>query len=557
MKKILIGSPIKQKSNILKEFLLSLAELNTRNLEIHYYFVDDNVEVASSDCLNEFKVENDNVIIKKSTDILNKKNEIYECNTDTHMWKKSLIERIITFKNLIIDFANDNNFDYLFFIDSDIVLNPETLQHLISRNVDIVSNVFWTSWKLGTTLLPQVWLQDDSKSYIADWDNPLTSDEKWQKTKNFVNKLKIPGLYKVGGLGACTVINKKSIQAGISFSLIDNLSFWGEDRHFCIRARVLGLELFVDTVYPAYHIYREEYLSGVENYKNNGFDPNQYKNNPLNNNRINDIIKNIKENRKSKTVSLKSKYKKLRRALFANKRIINEEHSLTVSMIVHNEEKRYLREVLLDASKYADNFVIIDDASTDNTVQLCKEVLKDKNYRIIHNKTSMFSNEYKLRKKQWNETIKNNPDWILFLDADEILENKFKKTKKYLMENNDVDLYCFRVFDMWNKKEYREDNLWVNNTYHRFLMRYQPKYKYKFNKKKQHCGRMPANVLDLQYVESDIRVKHYGWANEEDRKMKYKRYRKLDPDGKFGHKKQYESILDNKPNLIKFTEEKL
>ena len=30
---------------------------------------------------------------------------------------------------------------------------------------------------------------------------------------------------------------------------------FGEDRHFCIRAAALGLSLYVDTHYPAYHIY--------------------------------------------------------------------------------------------------------------------------------------------------------------------------------------------------------------------------------------------------------------------------------------------------------------
>lgn len=555
MKKILIGSPVKQKANILKEFLTSLTELDVKGLEIHYYFVDDNTETESSDLLVEFRQKNSNVNLIKGNEIIGQKNKKYDCNDNTHVWKKDLIFRIISFKNLIIDHARNNDFDYLFFIDSDIVLNPKTLKHLIDRNVDIVSNVFWTSWKLGTALLPQVWLQDDSKSYIDDWDTPLTNEEKRQKTKNFINMLKIPGIYKVGGLGACTVINKKSIQAGISFSLIDNLSFWGEDRHFCIRARVLGLNLFVDTVYPAYHIYREGYLSGVEDYKKNGFDPNQYQNKPINSNTIKDSIVNFKQRKKSNVISLKNKIKKIRYAFFSNKRIINDNNHLTVSLIVHNEEKRYLKKVLQEASKYADNFVIIDDASTDNTVQLCKEVLKNKKHKIIINEKSMFSNEYKLRKKQWDETIKTNPDWMLFLDADEILEKKFSKNLKYLMSNNDVDLYCFRVFDMWNEHQYREDDLWKNDTYHRFMVRHQPKFKYRFNKKKQHCGRIPSNTLDLQYAESEIRVKHYGWAGEEDRKNKHQRYLALDPEGKYGNIDQYKSILDENPKLIDFIEE--
>ena len=38
-----------------------------------------------------------------------------------------------------------------------------------------------------------------------------------------------------------------------------NLALLGEDRHFCVRAGALGYTLYFDTVYPVYHIYREEY----------------------------------------------------------------------------------------------------------------------------------------------------------------------------------------------------------------------------------------------------------------------------------------------------------
>lgn len=70
----------------------------------------------------------------------------------------------------------------------------------------------------------------------------------------------MPGVYKVGGLGDCTLISKKVFESNVSYDKIYNVSFWGEDRHFCIRAAVLGFELYVDTHYQAFHIYRTSYL---------------------------------------------------------------------------------------------------------------------------------------------------------------------------------------------------------------------------------------------------------------------------------------------------------
>lgn len=552
MKKVLIASPIKQKSKILVEFLNSLEKLNKQNLDVHYFFVDDNTEDKSSNLLKEFKHNNKNVLLKTSKDFNVDTNQEYICDNNTHQWKTSLINRIITYKNSMIEFAKNQDFDYLFFIDSDIVLHPETLLHLISRNVNIVSNIFWTIWKEGGTLSPQVWVQDENKSYARDWDINYTDEEKSQKSKNFINMLKVPGIYKVGGLGACTLISKETINSGISFSLIDNLSFWGEDRHFCIRARALGIDLYVDTVYPAYHIYRESYLNGVKSFKKNGYNPNLFKSNPLNKSTIKSIIKSRNNNSEKFIIRLKKKIRKAKRILFTKKRIINDKHTITISMIVHNEANRYLEKVLNSAKKYADNFVIIDDASTDNTVELCERILKNTNHKIIKNSESLFNKEYKLRTLQWKETIKTNPDWILFLDADEEFETLFENKVKYLIENNDIDAYCFRLYDMWDEEHYRSDANWNPEIYRPFLIRYQPRYKYKFKKANQHCGRMPANVLHLNYVESIYRVKHYGWMDPNDRKLKYDRYKKMDPDGKFGNNDQYASILDKNPNLVRF-----
>lgn len=78
--------------------------------------------------------------------------------------------------------------------------------------------------------------------------------------------MRIPGIYEVGGLGACTLISQHAIKAGVSYNQIRNISYWGEDRHFCIRAAALGIPLFVDTHYPALHLYRDSDLSKVEDF---------------------------------------------------------------------------------------------------------------------------------------------------------------------------------------------------------------------------------------------------------------------------------------------------
>ena len=260
-RKILIGSPIHQKQNILYEFLESIKNIYTRNYIIDYYFIDDNVEKESSLLLENFIVEESNVYIEKSN-----YNDIYEKDAKTHYWNNKLINKVAKFKDKIINFAKENQYDYLFFIDSDIVINSLTIDHLVSTGKDIISEVFWTKWTPESIELPQVWLEDEYNQYVSSGKNKITSEEKYLSTCDFVNTLRKPGIYRVGGLGACTLISQLAIKKGISFKKINNVSFKGEDRDFCIRAEALGIKLFVDTNYPAFHIYRESDLKEVYKY---------------------------------------------------------------------------------------------------------------------------------------------------------------------------------------------------------------------------------------------------------------------------------------------------
>lgn len=548
MKRVLIGSPIRQNPIILNEFLISLTELNKDDLELSYCFVDDNIDKESSYILDRFKREQLGVTILKSSDFELEQSVDYICDENTHHWKESIIDKVIMYKNTIINIAKNQDFDYLFFIDSDIILHPFTLQQLILSNKDIISNIFWTKWSIDSVLEPQVWLQDVYNMYKTVADEKLSKKEILMESEIFRKKLKKPGVYQVGGLGACTLLSKRVVHSGVNFSRLYNVSFWGEDRHFCIRAAALGFDLFVDTHYPAYHLYRFNDLHGVENYKKNGFVFEQ----PQEINKVKKYYKKVK----NKLFTIKDTVKEKIKSNFKSKVIIKKRQTsnrnhLTLSMIVKNEEHRYLKMVLENSLRYIDYAVIIDDGSTDGTVNLCKEVLKDIPHKIIKNNSSSFKNEYLLRKQQWRETVKTNPDWVLFLDADEILESSFEYKVKELMKDVNIDVYQFKLYDMWNEEEYRSDKYWNAHTrYAPFMVRYQPKFKYKFTKKKQHCGRFPKNIGNLNVKNVDVRLKHYGWSRAEDRVNKYKRYMELDSQGKYGDIEQYKSIMDESPRLI-------
>lgn len=254
MKKILIGAPIHQEPEILELYLKSLQDLNTHNLEVNYCFVDDNIVQESKQILKKFKEENNVKILKSYS------HDRYEKNEHTHVWKENLIWKVADFKNRIITEAIKGKYDYLLFVDSDLILHNETLQQLIKAGKDIISEVFWTKWTPDAIALPQVWVRDQYTLFKQGRGEKIAQKEVDRRVLDFLKMLKKPGVYEVGGLGALTLISRKALDKGVNFSEIKNVSYWGEDRHFCIRALALGLKLHVDTHYPAYHIYRKSDL---------------------------------------------------------------------------------------------------------------------------------------------------------------------------------------------------------------------------------------------------------------------------------------------------------
>jgi len=260
--RVLLGSPVRQKAEILSNFLLSIKELSLSTIDVDFYFIDDNIEEESSQLLVSFATENPNTLITKVED-----DRPYICNESTHIWEEELIWKVAEFKNSIINKAREDDYDYLFLVDSDLVLHPQTLEHLISLKKDVVSEIFWTRWQPDFPELPQVWVSDQYNLFNNLRGENLTESQVLQRVLQFMNQLKVPGVYQVGGLGACTLISKRAIQAGVNFKEIYNISFMGEDRHFCIRAAALGFELFVDTHYPAFHIYRLSDLDDLEEFK--------------------------------------------------------------------------------------------------------------------------------------------------------------------------------------------------------------------------------------------------------------------------------------------------
>ncbi len=646
MKRVLIGSTIRQDPPTLQYFLDSLRDLRQDGCQVDYCFVDDNDESESSQLLRTFRPLASRVNCLSGSH----KTIPYLKDYITHRWNEQLIWRVAYNKNLIMQECRTGGYDYLLLVDSDLLLHADTLLHLMASNKDIISEIFWTQFQADSMELPNVWLKDSYTLYSAQRGEQLSPEEIMQRTQDFLTMLRQPGTYRVGGLGACTLFSRRSLQAGVNYDEIYNLSLWGEDRHLCVRAAALGFELWADTCFPCYHIYRSRDLLGVypflqsqsqikyrywqawaqgplhstlEDCLSFDFRRPQLKENysfiftprgwsalekihavqgwpthksiqkvELSSPDLEDLADNcshlnfkaeIRGSRRgirfqeASDLKIACKYDgnwkiddlryeepgpsqrqpgykhKIYQGL--TRRVKASPAKLTLGMLVHNEADRFLPRVLQHAARYVDEAVILDDASSDDTVAVCRNCLQDLPLLLHSNREPGFHNEVQLRQQLWKLLLEQDPDWILILDADEMLEERVVAEINQLLQQPNIDVYGFRTFDFWNSTHYREDNLWRGHLHYKpYLMRYQPGFIYQWLETPLHCGRFPVNINALPVGLSDLRLIHLGWSTERDRQNKYQRYIQLDGDGKYGNIRQYHSILDPAPNLVQWEE---
>ncbi len=107
-------------------------------------------------------------------------------------------------------------------------------------------------------------------------------------------------------------------------------------------------------------------------------------------------------------------------------------HKLSITIITKNEEHNIKR--CLDSVKWADEIIIVDSGSVDKTIDICREY----GCKIIETEWRGFG-----KTKQLAVNNASN-DWILSVDADEIITEDLKDEIISLL-SNDPPLFGYRI----------------------------------------------------------------------------------------------------------------
>lgn len=230
---------------------------------------------------------------------------------------------------------------------------------------------------------------------------------------------------------------------------------------------------------------------------------------------------------------------------------------LTAAMIVKDEEQR-LEDSLSHILAFADQIVILDDGSTDNTEQMIKDLIAENPGRIFYhrNEESMFWDaENDLREQLWQEILPQySQDWVMAIDMDEEIDKRFVDLKQDMLTQENVNGYTFQFWEFWNDKEHvRIDRNWnPGQKQIPLLIRWLPQVNYQWSVMTLHGGRVPLNIPE-PIIPSGLHIKHYGWSISDAKiRRKYKMYMERDPNPHPQMLQHYHSIVYGPRVLIRW-----
>jgi len=191
---------------------------------------------------------------------------------------------------------------------------------------------------------------------------------------------------------------------------------------------------------------------------------------------------------------------------------------LIVGLVQIRNESVLIEQCLHALSEYTDAIVILDDASSDDTVKICESVAqKYQVKKIICNETSAWENrtESDNRQKLLNAGRAIGGTHFIILDADEMVTANCKHQnylRKIIMQLNPGDRLSLNIVHFWQSLErYR---IYFNEKMKYFIFCDDGRCFYE--KKFLHVDRVPLNLsggANLELSDARYALLHFGYLN--------------------------------------------
>ncbi|MBI2875170.1 MAG: glycosyltransferase, partial [Firmicutes bacterium] len=214
---------------------------------------------------------------------------------------------------------------------------------------------------------------------------------------------------------------------------------------------------------------------------------------------------------------------------------VGKEPAIVCIMRIKNEEE-WIGMSLEETCRLAREIIVLDDGSTDRTPEICRRFPQ-----VTYVRRDRGTDEVRDKRELLQMALARSPDWILVLDGDEVLEKRAASTIRLEIASADPaapafsHLY-FHILYFWDSMDqYRVDpgiygDFWQPRL---FTLWGQDRERLTFldsaHGSNLHASGIP-DTLKGRGRRIDVKVKHYGYLREEQRRRKYDFYRVKDPE---------------------------
>lgn len=219
MSKLLIGTPIcDKKMYSWFEYVKAIKSLRVpdKSTIAHIMVVDTSDEIDAV----KFEVQDQNFMYQ-------------------HLQIEKPMDRVVAARNAIFDYANQNDYDYVLFIDSDVIVPTNTIEQLLSYHVPVVSGFYPILTEFGLPTPCAKMLNKEAPGFINFPDSKLDGK-----------------IYLVALVGLGCILISKEIFSKFKFRCergkYGNL-LKSEDWCFCEDLKKSGVAINFDTGLSAKH----------------------------------------------------------------------------------------------------------------------------------------------------------------------------------------------------------------------------------------------------------------------------------------------------------------
>lgn len=219
-----------------------------------------------------------------------------------------------------------------------------------------------------------------------------------------------------------------------------------------------------------------------------------------------------------------------------------------VSIIARNEADRHLERTLACAREIGP-IRVTDDASTDRTVELCKD------YGAVVQETDtplFWGHEGRARQRHYDFSTAECKygDWVLSLDADETVNHpNAVRAAVDAAEKLSAGHVLLPLYEFWTPTQYRVDGYWFGTKACR-LYRWQPGGW--INDRDMGCGSEPTYVPSSPPFNQEVlHLLHWGYVRDQDRARKHEAY--TSRLGGHGHNMDHVNSIVTEPMLADYS----